>query len=202
MEATKRIRRSATALSRHTPIVGVTAHALPEEQERLRAAGMQDCLIKPVRARNLQEFLRRLTDFPDDFSGEAHAAKSATAAKEQVAAVMGPPEIDDATLQELVSLLPAHVFQDRLARFSAEVEDMAAGLEQARASGDIAGVGKLAHRHGGSAAIFGAVGLREHLVKVETAANKGEAESVLALLTPMAALCKRTNQSLRAYDKV
>ncbi len=44
LEATRQIRRSGSAL----PIVGQSAHALPEERERCLRAGMQASLTKPV----------------------------------------------------------------------------------------------------------------------------------------------------------
>ncbi|WP_123648232.1 PAS domain-containing hybrid sensor histidine kinase/response regulator [Lysobacter enzymogenes] len=40
-------------------IVAVTASALPEQLERCRAAGMDDCLVKPVRLGELERALRR-----------------------------------------------------------------------------------------------------------------------------------------------
>lgn len=56
-EAVRRIRSSEEPYSR-TPVIGVTAHTMQEERERLLAAGMSACLSKPVRKMELRSALR------------------------------------------------------------------------------------------------------------------------------------------------
>ncbi len=60
LQATAIIRRDS--LNRHTPIIAVTAHTLADEQSRILAAGMDDCLTKPIDeqglARTLQHWVR------------------------------------------------------------------------------------------------------------------------------------------------
>ncbi len=58
-EATERIRAldSDVAL---IPVIALTASALPEELERCRQAGMNDCLIKPVTLAMLERTLRQV----------------------------------------------------------------------------------------------------------------------------------------------
>lgn len=58
-EATERIRTldSDVAL---IPVIALTASALPEELERCRRAGMNDCLIKPVTLATLERTLRQV----------------------------------------------------------------------------------------------------------------------------------------------
>jgi CheY-like chemotaxis protein len=58
LEATRRIRalQGAAAL---TPVVALTASALPEELAECRKAGMDDCLTKPLARAKLEEVLER-----------------------------------------------------------------------------------------------------------------------------------------------
>ena len=63
-EATRRIK--ATAQTRHIPIVGLTAHALPGERDQALAAGCDDFDTKPIDLpRLLQKIEALLQQGPD-----------------------------------------------------------------------------------------------------------------------------------------
>jgi signal transduction histidine kinase len=59
VEATRCIREQERDTGRHTPIVGQTASAIKGDRERFLAAGMDDCLAKPLLLETLAPVLAR-----------------------------------------------------------------------------------------------------------------------------------------------
>jgi CheY-like chemotaxis protein len=53
------IRKLEQELKRRTPIVAMTAHALPEDRQKCLAAGMDDYLSKPINERHLIKAIQR-----------------------------------------------------------------------------------------------------------------------------------------------
>ena len=71
VEATRRVRNSPSAQSRAAPIFALTAHALPHEHEAFLRAGMQGCLVKPIRSHKIESLLASLPREPLSLIGEA-----------------------------------------------------------------------------------------------------------------------------------
>ncbi|WP_425557065.1 two-component sensor histidine kinase BarA [Ferrimonas gelatinilytica] len=67
LQATAIIRRDS--LNRHTPIIAVTAHTLADEQSRILAAGMDDCLTKPIDEQSLARTLKHWVRSPQESEG-------------------------------------------------------------------------------------------------------------------------------------
>ena len=60
-EATAAIRETERQSGRHIPIIALTAHAMKSDQERCRAAGMDDFISKPIHLADLMEKVERFT---------------------------------------------------------------------------------------------------------------------------------------------
>jgi CheY-like chemotaxis protein len=54
IQATQAIRELEAATGEHTPIIGVTAHALKGDMERCLECGMDDYMTKPVSPSRLE----------------------------------------------------------------------------------------------------------------------------------------------------
>lgn len=66
LEATRAIRSDEESASQHSPIVAVTAFAMPEDRERCLNAGMDGYLSKPVQRHSLEEVLQRYINMEDE----------------------------------------------------------------------------------------------------------------------------------------
>ncbi|MBM4200493.1 MAG: response regulator, partial [Gammaproteobacteria bacterium] len=77
LEAARRIRELAPSL----PLIGQTAHALPEEHAKCRAAGMIDVITKPIAQEQLVAVVRR--------HARKHGAKAVTMAPATLDSVSG-----------------------------------------------------------------------------------------------------------------
>lgn len=58
-EATRRIRKYEKSLSKHVPIVALTAGAMKEEREKAFESGMDDFLTKPIKIEKLSEVIKK-----------------------------------------------------------------------------------------------------------------------------------------------
>lgn len=74
LEATAAIRAIEAERGSHTPIIGVTAHALKGDRERCLEAGMDDYLAKPISPKALQEKIDRWSRAEAAGAGAASSA--------------------------------------------------------------------------------------------------------------------------------
>lgn len=168
IEATRRI-REGTGKSRDKPIIGITAHAQPSEIERFIRAGMQGCLTKPLRR---EAFLKTL----GDLSG-MHGHETPPAAE------ISEDGLDREEMQRLSDELPPDFLQEVLERFGEELSDRHAELQAASRAGNVAEIGRIAHRLHGGAASVGASALARLMAEIEVAAKDGALETCERLLS-------------------
>lgn len=156
----------------HTPIIALTANALPGEADRCKAMGMDGYLAKPV---PLAEFKAMLEKWLPPTSSRENAPSGAEPER------MGQC-VDVDILRHLVGSDPA-VVAEFLHDFRVRAASIAAELLAAGASGRFADAGAAAHKLKSSARSVGAIGLGEWCERIEHAGKSGD-QAALADLLP------------------
>ena len=179
VEATIHIRHTVGP-SQNATIFGLTAHALLEEIEGFLAAGMQGCLIKPLRTTVLRDVLVTLDDFNqgerDDIS-----------------------LIDGDILLELYAAMERSAFVGLLVQVVDEIEEARAHLSQYVSNSSYEQLARCAHKVAGSAAVVGASGLQQSAAALETAAKFPDRAKVVERFSEFDAKAVETATVLREY---
>jgi CheY-like chemotaxis protein/HPt (histidine-containing phosphotransfer) domain-containing protein len=170
-ELARSIRSLESAEDRkRVPIIACTANALQGEAEACRAAGMDDCLVKPVELSQLTEKLDQWLPIPPDPAGAAGPAADAEPSV---------TPIDQTLLMKNCGGYAA-VVSEVLAAFRRTCDEDAAGLKEALVAGDAARVTQSAHRMAGASKMIGAVGFAAACEQIDRASRAGDWKAVLA----------------------
>lgn len=152
--------RAGTGLSANARIIALTANAMAEEQESFFADGMNGILTKPLTKAALRKVL--------------HGSASGPAPNDASL-------VDRQHMEETRDAVGGDAFAKLLSKFVGEVDTLIDWLQTADRM-DRADIVRRAHNVAGSAAVFGAIGLREHLKKIEDAAKSDDNAAVVELI--------------------
>ncbi|MEM7406878.1 MAG: response regulator [Pseudomonadota bacterium] len=167
LEASRRIREMEVRDGLgHTPIMAVTANALPEDRTACTDAGMDDFIAKPVRRKPFLEAV-------DHWLQEGEEADSMSEF------VAGLPLLDGAVLERLGRDVGHEVIPDLLKGFAEDLEAASGRIEEMVTSRDLEGLTRFAHTLKGSSSTFGAKRLAEVAKVVEAHGRGHEVEAML-----------------------
>jgi signal transduction histidine kinase/CheY-like chemotaxis protein/ligand-binding sensor domain-containing protein/HPt (histidine-containing phosphotransfer) domain-containing protein len=148
-EATTMIRRQEKS-GHHTPIIAMTASALPEDRARCISVGMDDYLAKPLNRDDLRTILERWLNVRPLLTAEDSPV--AHDALEKLRQLGGS---NQSFLSELIDV------------FRSESIERLKQMKEAAATSDLAKLHDLAHTHRGACINFGAHRMAELCTKVE-----------------------------------
>ncbi|MEE8428289.1 MAG: response regulator [Gammaproteobacteria bacterium] len=166
-EAAQAIRYNDT-LNRNTPIIAITANALPGETDRLLTSGLDDCLIKPIAPAVLDSILTRWGGaLVKGNGGTAQPATPMDAAQtsndhEALEPVGGNQQLAQEMRALLLLELPEHQEQ----------------LRKSYANHDLEALARHAHKLHGSAAYCGVPNLKECVARLEKEALQRHSELI------------------------
>ena len=171
-EATKQIRLNEEKAIAELPIIALTAHALLEEVEKCKAAGMDAFISKPFQSDVLQAKMLELT------SGKESAIPKAPTPELQAISKRQAAPIDLAKLDELTA--GNNDFRQELIDiFLAEVPKNMIKLEVALAANDFHAIYQIAHGVKPSLILFGIPNAAENVSLIETKAKSETRDEVL-----------------------
>jgi signal transduction histidine kinase/DNA-binding response OmpR family regulator len=160
-EATRAIRRRSGPQSK-LPVIAVTAHAIIGEREKALAAGMNDCLTKPINARALKAMLELWV--------QPRQNKPSTVPPET--APSGSQRIDSPALDPKVRRSATVIALFR--------KHAPAQLRELKVAGNIDAVKRAAHKLKGTCLVFGMPRASEICIAIEE--NPDRAEQLLQAL--------------------
>jgi CheY-like chemotaxis protein/HPt (histidine-containing phosphotransfer) domain-containing protein len=156
---------------RRTPVLACTAHALAGEVDKCLAVGMDDCLVKPIDLRALNQRLQRWLPLPaEDVEADGNPAPGGDESPVDLTLVRETWGDDTGTVRDMLSF-----FQ------RANNED-AAMLRRAVAAKDLPLATRATHRMLGASKMVGAHDFAETCERINGASRAGAWESVEAEL--------------------
>jgi CheY-like chemotaxis protein/HPt (histidine-containing phosphotransfer) domain-containing protein len=186
LEATRQIRAWEQPLSRHIPIIAMTAHALASDRVNCLAAGMDDYIVKPLDPRALFNALERWIPGTELMSAAAPGPEGEdqalpAAATPAAAAPAELPAMDFTTALDRFG--GDRVFLVEMSKeFSAGLPIRLADLRASVAANDTGELARQAHNLKGVALNFSAETIGQLAWQLEEAGKREELSETPALL--------------------
>lgn len=189
LETTRRLRRGDGA-NRETPVVAVTANAMPGDRERYLSLGMRGYIAKPLRRGELETELMRVL------------GTLAPAPAPEIEAEPAAPldALDTTVLARLGQAVAAPALAAMIAAFLDEQDAILAALPDDLARSDWSEAARRAHSLKSAAANLGAMRVSALAQDMESACQARDARGARALLERMTASAEAAAAALRAAD--
>jgi CheY-like chemotaxis protein/HPt (histidine-containing phosphotransfer) domain-containing protein len=174
--------RSLEGGGRRTPIIAMTAHAIPGYRERCLAAGMDDYVSKPIDAETLHQSIARLTGAAGP---PTEGAPPRGAASSRLTELLKAFDQDRAFMREVVEV------------FFSDYPQQLATLRRSADAGDAPAFRRAAHSLKGMLLNFQAEAAAQRALRLERRGQGGELTGVRELIDELAADLEAVEEELR-----
>ncbi|MGB3243425.1 MAG: ATP-binding protein [Sulfitobacter sp.] len=171
--------------NRETPIVAVTAHALPKEREEFKTAGMSGYIQKPLDMTALQSALVNLNG-SDPTPRDTPASLTGQDAQRSV--------LNETQIHELLDLLGREKLSERIAAMTRRVEEDLPALLDAQAVTDLQ---TRSHAMAGMCGMLGAEQMHSLLSEIETACKVSDWKKARGVVERVPSVWQQTHAALR-----
>jgi two-component system, sensor histidine kinase and response regulator len=198
--ATQEIRRRESS-SRHTSIIGLTAHALSGDRENCIRAGMDDYLCKPVMLEDLAATLDKWLHSPVPKPAAGLPAK-ASPSEATVNARFAEAAVDVSVLAELRQYQKPCEPDFVTELIGVFIDDLADRLSEIRSglqAADTYRINQAAHALKGASAELGARRMQEICARLEFSAATGSIESAPSMLRELEAEAESVRAALATH---
>ncbi|WP_435988353.1 response regulator [Sulfitobacter sp. SH24] len=176
--ATREIRAGGACAT--SPIIALTANAMPEEQEAFLQDGMNEVLTKPLNRSAMIDMISAL----------AQPEKHSPPVQQETATLVSRSYLDD-----LRETLGEAAVEKLLLRYVSEMETAITYLRD-HTQHSAEEISQLAHRIAGSSAALGAVEMRTTLVEIEKAAQTDDPSKLEGNIAKLQSIWGATQQQL------
>ncbi len=190
-------RREGTA--RHTPIIAMTASAMPGDREQCLAAGMDDYIAKPVR---LPELAAVLNKWVSSGTGPHRPPAAEPEPARAPAAVTAPVVVDEAAWADLAQLAQQdarEVVTPLIAQLLADLPARLAALREAVVQHDPEALARAAHRLKGDAGLLGVREVAACCTQLERLGRSGTLDGAAELLAALEHAVERARPVLERW---
>ena len=196
LDATRAIRRREQLTGVHLPILAMTAHAMKGDRERCLEAGMDDYLMKPIRADQLFQALERI--------GAASVSSSNT--QLESGQFRSESQLVDWDLARQAVNQDEELLNQVVEAFLEECPQLMTTLMESAKTGDVKRFQRAAHTLKSGLRMFGVQQLADDVEGLELTAKKGglppEVNSVVDSLEPRSkAILFEMNQHLNSTSR-
>jgi PAS domain S-box-containing protein len=177
-EATRAI-RSKEGLSKHTPIIAMTAHAMEGDRERCLQAGMDDYISKPIDWQEMFKLIKKWGKLRIEASLSPAMSKPEKKGFAEAKKDETPIDMKNA-MQRFNN--DKEFFKEMLREFLNYIPEQVLKLEEASMAGNLSEVQKTAHSIKGAAGNLSAVKVYETSIEIEKKAKNGYMPQIPSLI--------------------